>query len=415
MTDAFIAQFGDSLYNSSNETTLTPSEALSGKDYILLYFSAKWCGPCRNFTPHLIEFYNKKKESLNIEAVFCSLDSDEGQYKEYTGKMPWLSMPFEASETKVMARKYNAQGIPHLVVVDGKTGDVITEDGTDGVRSDKDGEKFPWRPKSFGEVWPDQIIASKDSDAAMLDTASIKDKYLALYFSAHWCPPCRAFTPKLSAAYTKLKALRSDVEFVFVSSDRDESAFKEYHDTMSFCAIPFELRDAKAALSKLFDVRGIPTLVMLGPADESGNRPLINSNIRGFIEAEAFDEFPFEKKNFGNVSSGAEDINDVKTVIVFHENGDDDEQKEVKEIVKQVATEIKEDESKETINVLWALESGGMASKIRTFVGLREMSEEALMVMLDFPNGAYYKTEKVEITAETLKEFIKNPGERVQV
>ena len=28
---------------------------------------------------------------------------------------------------------------------------------------------------------------------------------LALYFSAHWCPPCRQFTPLLARAYSQAK------------------------------------------------------------------------------------------------------------------------------------------------------------------------------------------------------------------
>ena len=33
------------------------SEALAGKDIILIYFSAHWCPPCRGFTPILKDFY----------------------------------------------------------------------------------------------------------------------------------------------------------------------------------------------------------------------------------------------------------------------------------------------------------------------------------------------------------------------
>eukprot|EP00592_Proboscia_alata_P024137 CAMPEP_0194450090 /NCGR_PEP_ID=MMETSP0176-20130528/130511_1 /TAXON_ID=216777 /ORGANISM="Proboscia alata, Strain PI-D3" /LENGTH=193 /DNA_ID=CAMNT_0039277307 /DNA_START=21 /DNA_END=602 /DNA_ORIENTATION=+ len=147
-----------------------------------------------------------------------------------------------------MATKYKANGIPHLVIVNGVTGEVITFDGTSEVGEDADGLKFPWYPKTLKEIWtPEiQILGVKTSGNKTVEYSSLKDKYLMLYFSAHWCPPCQEFTPILSEAYTKLKSERDDFELVFVSSDRDKSAFNDYFKEMTFCALPFEHRDTKA-------------------------------------------------------------------------------------------------------------------------------------------------------------------------
>lgn len=84
-----------------------------------------------------------------------------------------------------------------------------------------------------------------------------------LYFSAHWCGPCRQFTPALSKFYTDLKQKRSDFEIVFVSSDRDDASFDDYFGTMPWVALPFSEREKKAQLSSQYGVRGIPTLVVL--------------------------------------------------------------------------------------------------------------------------------------------------------
>ena len=44
------------LLNASGEQV---AKDVLEKKYVGLYFSASWCGPCRKFTPKLIEFRNK--------------------------------------------------------------------------------------------------------------------------------------------------------------------------------------------------------------------------------------------------------------------------------------------------------------------------------------------------------------------
>ena len=79
---------------------------------------------------------------------------------------------------------------------------------------------------------------------------------------AHWCPPCRGFTPKLAEWY-KAHAEKLGMEIVFASSDRDEGAFTEYFGEMPWLALPYSERDIKAKLSKKYKVNGIPSFVIV--------------------------------------------------------------------------------------------------------------------------------------------------------
>ena len=53
-------------------------------------------------------------------------------------------------------------------------------------------------------------------------------EYYAFYFSAHWCPPCRKFTPKLVDFYDKNKSDEQNFEIIFVSADRSAKDMLEY-------------------------------------------------------------------------------------------------------------------------------------------------------------------------------------------
>lgn len=102
-----------------------------------------------------------------------------------------------------------------------------------------------------------------------LDGPKIEDspKYTALYFSAHWCPPCRMFTPKLVEWYKQFKAKHPDFELVFVSSDQSEDAMKEYidGDKMPWPYVKYDEREAE--IFRKYSSDGIPYLVLI---DENG-------------------------------------------------------------------------------------------------------------------------------------------------
>merc|ERR1712019_156557 len=131
----------------------------------------------------------------------------------------------------------------------------ITKEGRDAVMKDPAGEKLPWYPPTAAEK-AKLILDNLGSDLV----AKTGGKPIGLYFSAHWCPPCRGFTPKLAEWYTG--GLKDKMEIIFVSSDRDEASFKEYFAEMPWQCLPFENRDAKAMLSKACNCEGIPHLAV---------------------------------------------------------------------------------------------------------------------------------------------------------
>ena len=49
---------------------------------------------------------------------------------------------------------------------------------------------------------------------------------VGVFFSGHWCPPSRQFTPMLARAYTAMRAAGKSIEIVFISCDHDQGEFR---------------------------------------------------------------------------------------------------------------------------------------------------------------------------------------------
>ncbi len=91
-----------------------------------------------------------------------------------------------------------------------------------------------------------------------------KKKLIALYFSAHWCAPCRKFTPELVDYYNRVATQHPEFEIVFVSFDKSQFAMETYmrEANMPWPAIDFQKLKGKDAIRK-YAGDGIPCLVLV--------------------------------------------------------------------------------------------------------------------------------------------------------
>jgi len=369
------------------------------------------------------EFYNalqKSKGAKALEIVFVSSDHDEASFTSYYGEhAAWAALPFSNREAKnALSAKFKVKGIPAFVLVDGLTGELLTADGRAGVADDFEGKDFPWKPPTLDDVLANlpNLQSKKGHDVPFND---LKNKPLLLYFSAHWCPPCRGFTPVLVEFFDTLQTAHPSAEIVFVSSDRGVEAFDEYYAEMgqNWLALPFG-HSARAQLSKLLDVSGIPSLVLLSAESVDGKRAVITKGARGMVSDGIVQGFPnsWKDKPYADLSKtvecGESDINETPALCVLVEGvADAAQQAKAVASLKEVASE-----ASEPLLFFFATNGEGPVGQVRKLVGA-PAGPTATLLKLDIPDsGGFYIQHKVfDVTPEVLRAFLANPGARNQL
>jgi len=238
------------------------------KKIVCFYFSAHWCPPCRQFTPMLKDFYKKTKDQ-GVEVVFVSSDKSPTEMNDYYSQShgEWLRLAHRSQLGKDLNKHFEVEGIPTLAVCK-RDGDVITTDGVEQVAEigtsvvDKWINGFDWQKpdKNLGLMQGAEFLKSDDSKVSGRDALQSK-KLICFYFSAHWCPPCRNFTPVLKDFYSEVK---DDVEVVFVSADNTEEEMKSYYEESHGDWLRAEHEsDVSQNLMKHFECQYFPFMVVV--------------------------------------------------------------------------------------------------------------------------------------------------------
>jgi len=387
---AFVELFGEQLL--TKDGLKSTESLLSGKSAVAIYFSAHWCPPCRGFTPELAKMYKETFSGLGMEIVFASSDKNEEAFNSYFGEMPWVALPFEKRDVKeALSKKYKVQGIPSLVVL-GPDGKTITTEGRKAVMNDPKGEKYPWIPPTAAEK-AKMVLDTLGSEAI----TKVGSKAIGIYFSAHWCPPCRGFTPKLAEFYKD--GLKDKMEIFFVSSDRDQASFDEYFAEMPWQALPYEKRSEKTFLSDAFGVSGIPAFVVL-----NSDGTLITTDGRSKVAQDPKGEnlpLGWLPQPFNDVNDDPSDLNGETCVLAL--GGDEAMTAAVKTIAEEYYAEAGKDIDAMPFRFFKAPD-GDVVSQVRMLTKIEEGSK---LLLLDIPDdGGFYVCQKDASTPEAVREFL---------
>ena len=140
-----------------------------------------------------------------------------------------------------------------------------------------------WLNDCFG----DSLVLS---DGRKVPVSTLKGKTIGIYFSAHRCPPCRAFTPELVKMYKRLEKEGQSFDIVFVSGDESQEAMAAYMEEMKmpWKGLPFGSSRSEF-LAQKYGVSIIPTLVIV---DKDGKTVTTRGRVDVAVKgAAAFDSW----------------------------------------------------------------------------------------------------------------------------
>jgi nucleoredoxin len=351
------------------------------------------------FTPELSKFYqNTKAAGKPFEIVFISSDSDENAFDGYYGEHPWVALPYAERDKKAqLSAKYKVRGIPTLVLLD-ESGATITQDGRH-VAMSGDIEAFPWKPKTFIELLTGSLV----SHAGPVAPESLKGKRLGLYFSAHWCPPCRQFTPILKEAHQKAAAENKPFEVIYISADNSEEEYNDYYQTHPWLAVKYPDEKTREALQQLYEIEGFPTLVL---TDDSG-KPY-NANGRMAVTQDPTG-FPWVPPAVSVLPNGVENINDTPSALLLLDGCPPGAQADLeaayKSLAEQTIAKWTAAGTEPPHKFLLARQADEITAQIRNLVKSPASPNPEFLILAIPEGGKFYKLAEAP-TAPTIDAFL---------
>ena len=111
----------------------------------------------------------------------------------------------------------------------------------------------------------DLVVLQKNDLVPFKADDFLKAHYTILYYSAGWCPDCRAFSPVLVKAYDKQPKGSGRFEVLLLSQDKSAKDMLDYmrSEKMKWPALAYDKLDTAEDFKNLDSGHGIPCLTVI--------------------------------------------------------------------------------------------------------------------------------------------------------
>ena len=120
------------------------------------------------------------------------------------------------------------------------------------------GKKFIKKKSTLGEKERETYYVVEECNIDEFSTC----KYVLLFFSAGWCPPCEQFVQVLKDFYHEINIDQKLIEVVYVSCDKQDEEFKKTYAKMPWITFPFSNSLHKELVAK-YEICGVPMIYVL--------------------------------------------------------------------------------------------------------------------------------------------------------